>query len=151
MLILNQHRVCICSTKPVFSSYLELNKLEQKDASTLYRGQCKKKKSAISALFLDVLLSGQKYSFVLIYFIPHYQTLSDDNLFYSPWRCAPPLILLHGFWAPSIPEAVPKMECLNCVGTQTPLTNNLYLPALIFFMLANPLAQILPSCTRNIW
>lgn len=91
----------------------------------------KKKKSAISALFLDVLLTGQKYSFVLIYFIPHYQTLSDDNPFYSPWKCAPPLILLHRFWAPSIPEAFPKTEYLNC--THTPLTNYLYLPALIFF------------------
>lgn len=40
-------------------------------------------KNTISVLFLGDLLSGKKCSFILTYFIPHYSTASDDNLFYA--------------------------------------------------------------------
>lgn len=148
MLILNQHRAYIYPTKPAFP--LELNNLELKDAS-LYIRQCKKTKTktkpTISVLPLGDLLSGKKKcSFVLIYFIPGYWTASDDNLFYA--SVFPSLSFYTAFVFQQFQKHSQRQSSLTAWAPKLPQPT-LSMFMLSSFTLANPLAEILLSHTKN--
>lgn len=149
MLILNQHRAYIYPTKSAFP--LELNNLELKDAS-LYVRQCKKKtktktKPTISVLPLGDLLSGKKKcSFVLIYFIPGYWTASDDNLFYA--SVFPSLSFYTAFVFQQFQKHSQRQSSLTAWAPKLPQPT-LSMFMLSSFTLANPLAEILLSHTKN--